>query len=186
MKSSWCSIMCNGVQMLISLTETTYRMLVYGNLKHVSVSTVLQKVYLFGAEGTTQDRGRARPAPAAASLSPAKRAKTCSQQDDAAGEQQTCQDAEDREEEQCHQAERESEASEMADKDPSSTSKHSTAQSMQCPFPQLLIETHEYRCGLTCQCFALVQRCTQLRWHAKLAYTLYITSEQTATQAGCL
>lgn len=112
--------------MLISLTQATCRMLACGNLKHVSVS-MLQKVYLFGAEGTTQDRGRPRPAPAAASSSPAKRAKTSSQ-DSAAGEQQQCQDAEDQQEEQCHQAERESEASEMADKDPSSTSKHSTAQ----------------------------------------------------------
>lgn len=101
------------------------------------VPNLLQKVYLFGAEGTAQDRGQARPAPAAASSSPAKRAKTSSQQDDAAGEQQTSQDAEDQEEEQSHQAERESEAIGMADKDPSSTSKHSTAQSVQCYSTQL-------------------------------------------------
>lgn len=114
----------------------------YVSLKHVCVPILLQKVYLFGAEGTAQDRGRARPAPAAASSSPAKRAKTSSQQDGAAGEQQTCQDAEDQEEEQSHQAERESEAIVLSEKDPSSTSKHSTAQHSHCPFTQLLIETH--------------------------------------------
>lgn len=86
---------------------------------------LLQKIYLFGAEGTSQDRGRPRPASTAAS-SPAKRAKTSNQEADAAHDQQT---DEDEQEEIDHRARRDSEDSGMAEKDSSSTSKHCAAQS---------------------------------------------------------
>ncbi|KAL3160011.1 hypothetical protein ABBQ38_010398 [Trebouxia sp. C0009 RCD-2024] len=77
-----------------------------------------EKIYLFGAEGTSQDRGRPRPASTAAS-SPAKRAKTSNQEADAAHDQQT---DEDEQEEIDHRARRDSEDSGMAEKDSSSTS----------------------------------------------------------------
>ena len=96
-------------------------MLAPGILKHVCVWALLQKIYLFGAEGTTQDRGRPRPASEAA-LSPAKRAKTSS----LAEEQQTVEDEEGQEGELDHQAESDSADGEVAEKDPPSTSKHST------------------------------------------------------------
>ena len=110
----------------------------------------MQKIYLFGAEGTTQDRGRPRPASAAAS-SPAKRVKTSSHQEDAAGEHQPGPGEEEKEEEgEPHQqAERDSADVEMAEKDPPSTSKHSTGFAM--PFTQLLTETGRYCCAETRQ-----------------------------------
>lgn len=86
---------------------------------------LLQKIYLFGAEGASQDRGRPRPASTAAS-SPAKRAKTSSQGDDAAHDQQT---DEEEEEETDHQARRDPEDGRVEEKDSSSTSQYCAAQS---------------------------------------------------------
>ena len=90
----------------------------------------VQKIYLFGAEGTSQDRGRPRPASTAAS-SPAKRAKTSNHDDDAAHDQQSDQGDDEEDEETDHQARRDSEDGEMAEKDSSSTSKHCAAQALQ-------------------------------------------------------
>lgn len=122
-------------------------MLVHGVLKHVFVHTI-QKIYLFGAEGTTQDRGWPRPASAAAS-SPAKRVKTSSGEEDAAEEHQPGSGQEEEEEEPHHQAERGSADVETAEKDVPSTSKHSTVLAM--PFTQLPSETGRYCCAETRQ-----------------------------------
>lgn len=131
-------------------------MLVHGILTYVCVKTLLQKIYLFGAEGTTQDRGRPRPA-SAGSSSPAKRAKRSSHE---AEEQLTGQGEEEEEGEPQHLAERHSQDGEMAEKDPPSTSKHSTVIAM--PLIQLLSEPSRYSCAKTCQ---------GLYWYATLGHT---------------
>ena len=152
------------------MVEEPYNRLAHGTLKHVHEWTLLQKIYLFGAEGTTRDRGRPRPASAAAS-SPAKRAKTSVHEED---KQQTGrgEDEEDEENESHHQDERGSPDVEMAENDPPSTSKHSTV--------IVHLFAHRY----------LTQEgnktCPGLSWYATLGYNVATWTSTTGGQIHVL